>query len=70
MTKKAVEYMQSRSLDYRLHEVGFINDRYHHETGRALLDSCIKIGLLKAKPAGGYNVWAKDCIIFPFSVVC
>jgi DNA primase len=65
MTKKAVEYMQSRALDYKLHEVGFISDRYHHETGRALLDSCVKIGLLKSKPAGGYNVWAKDCIIFP-----
>jgi DNA primase len=65
MTKKAVEYMQSRALDYKLHEAGFISDRYHHETGRALLDSCVKIGLLKAKPAGGYNVWAKDCIIFP-----
>jgi DNA primase len=65
MTKKAVEYMQSRALDYKLHEVGFISDRYHHETGRAMLDSCAKIGLLKSKPAGGYNVWAKDCIIFP-----
>ena len=65
MTKKAVEYMQSRALDYKLHEVGFISDRYHHESGRAMLDSCAKISLLKAKPAGGYNVWAKDCIIFP-----
>jgi DNA primase catalytic core len=65
MTKKAVEYMQSRALDYKLHEVGFISDRYHHETGRAMLDSLAKIGLLKPKPAGGYNVWAKDCIIFP-----
>jgi DNA primase catalytic core len=65
LTKKAVEYMQSRSLDYKLHEVGFISDRYHHETGRAMLDSLAKIGLLKSKPAGGYNVWAKDCIIFP-----
>jgi DNA primase len=65
MTKKAVEYMQSRALDYRLHEVGFITDRYHHETGRVMLDSCAKIELLKTKPAGGYNVWPKDCIIFP-----
>jgi DNA primase len=30
-----------------------------------MLDSLAKIGLLKSKPAGGYNVWAKDCIIFP-----
>jgi DNA primase catalytic core len=65
MTKKAVEYMQSRSLDYKLHEVGFISDRYHHDTGRAMVDSLAKIGLLKSKPAGGYSVWAKDCIIFP-----
>ena len=25
----------------------------------------VKYGLLKAKPANGYSVWAKDCIIFP-----
>jgi len=24
----------------------------------------VKYGLLKASPAGGYNVWAKDCVIF------
>jgi DNA primase len=25
----------------------------------------VKAGLLKSRPAGRYNVWAKDCIIFP-----
>jgi DNA primase/predicted transcriptional regulator len=65
MTKKAVEYMQSRSLDYKLHEVGFISDRYHHELSKEYIAACAKVGLLKPLPAKGYSVWAKDCIIFP-----
>jgi DNA primase len=65
LTKKAVEYMQSRGLDYKLHEVGFISDRYHHELSKELIESCVKVGLLKSLPAKGYSVWAKDCIIFP-----
>jgi DNA primase len=65
MTKKAVEYMQSRSLDYKLQEVGFISDRYHHELSKEFIASCVKAGLLKPLPIKGYSVWAKDCIIFP-----
>src|SRR5258705_9413191 len=37
LTKKAVEYMQSRGLDYKLHEVGFISDRYHHELSKEFI---------------------------------
>jgi DNA primase catalytic core len=65
MTKKAVEYMQSRGLDYKAHEVGFISDRYHHELSKEFIAACVKVGLLKPLPIKGYSVWAKDCIIFP-----
>ena len=65
LTKKGVEYLQSRGLDYKLHEAGFISDRYHHELTKEFIESCLKVGLLKPLPAKGYSVWAKDCIIFP-----
>lgn len=65
LTKKAVEYMQGRSLDYKLHEIGFIGSRYHHELTKEFTESLARYGLLKALPAQGYGVWAKDCIVFP-----
>jgi DNA primase len=65
LTKRAVEYLQSRSLDHKQHETGFINAGYHHELGKELTESLAKFGLLKPKPAGGFTTWAKDCIVFP-----
>jgi len=65
LTKKAVEYMQIRALDYRLHEVGFISDRYHHELSKEFTGACAKVGLLKPLAVKGYSVWAKECITFP-----
>ncbi len=65
LTKQGVEYLQSRGLDYKLHEAGFISDRYHHHLTKEFIESCLKVGLLKPLPAQGYSVWAKDCIIFP-----
>jgi DNA primase len=62
---KAVEYLQSRGLDYKQHETGFINAGYHHELGKELTESLAKCGLLKPKPAGGFTTWAKDCVVFP-----
>ena len=63
---KAVEYLQSRSLNYKQHEAGFINAGYHHELTKELTESLAKYGLLKPKPAGGYSTWAKDCIVLFF----
>jgi DNA primase catalytic core len=65
LTKRAVEYLQSRSLDYKQHETGFINAGYHHELTKELTESLAKFGLLKPKPSGGFTTWAKDCIVFP-----
>ncbi len=64
--KKAIEYLQSRSIDHKVIEAAFNSGGLHVESKHHyLVDSMVKAGLLKAKPAGGYSVWAKDCIIFP-----
>jgi DNA primase len=66
MTKKAVAYLESRSLDYNKLDIAYnsgglhVESKHHH-----LIESMVKAGLLKPRPAGGYNVWAKDCILFP-----
>lgn len=69
---KAIAYLQSRNLDHKQHEAGFINAGYHHELGKELAESLIdpscrlgRHGLLKPKPSGGFTTWAKDCIVFP-----
>jgi DNA primase len=71
---KAVEYLQSRNINHKQIETGFINAGYHHELGKEVAESLIdpssrlsRHGLLKPKPAGGFTTWAKDCIVFPQS---
>jgi DNA primase len=64
---KAVGYLQSRGLDYKQHETGFINAGYHHELTKELTESLAKYGLLKPKPSGGFTTWAKEGIVFPQS---
>ena len=65
-SKKAVEYLQGRCLEYGKLDIAFntgglhVESKHHH-----LVESMVKAGLLKPRPAGGYNVWAKDCILFP-----
>jgi len=66
LTKKAVDYLQGRSIDYTCHEIGYNSGGLHGESkNHHLVASMEKYGLLKPRPAGGYNVWAKDCVIFP-----
>jgi len=65
-TKKAVDYLQSRSLDYRLHEAGYNTGDWHYKLSeKNFITACERYGLLKPRPAGGYSAWAKECIIFP-----
>ncbi|MBO9154099.1 CHC2 zinc finger domain-containing protein [Chitinophaga sp. GCM10012297] len=65
-SRKATDYLQGRGLDYRQHECGYNSGGLHVESkNHHLVTSMVKHGLLKAKPAGGYSVWAKDCVIFP-----
>ncbi len=66
LTKKAVDYTESRAINYKLHEIGFNTGDWHHKLNeKNFIASCEQYGLLKSKPAGGFTVWAKDCIIFP-----
>jgi DNA primase len=66
LSRKAVEYTGSRSLHYPQLEIGYNAGDWHHKLNEPhFLKSCETIGLLKARPAGGYTVWAKDCIVFP-----
>ncbi|WP_315824049.1 CHC2 zinc finger domain-containing protein [Paraflavitalea speifideaquila] len=65
-SKKAVDYLQSRSINYKLTEAAFNSGGLHVESRHQhLVQSMVQYGLLKPRPAGGYNVWARDCILFP-----
>jgi DNA primase len=65
LSRKATDYTASRSLEYKQHEVGYNGGDWHHKLKEVnFLKACEQYGLLKPRPAGGYNVWAKDCIIF------
>ncbi len=66
LTKKAVDYLEGRGINYKLHEAGYNSGDWHHKLNeKNFIASCEQYGLLKSKPAGGFTVWAKDCIIFP-----
>jgi len=63
---RAVEYLKTRCLNYKLHEIAFNSGAIHVRSERRhLTESLVKYGLLKPLPANGYTVWAKDCILFP-----
>jgi len=73
LTKKAVDYLEGRAINYKLHEVGCNAGDWHHKLNpenigaskKNFIASCEQYGLMKAKPVNGFTVWAKDCIIFP-----
>lgn len=65
-SKKAVEYLESRAIDYKITEAAFNSGGLHAEAKHNnLIEGMVKVGLLKPRAAAGFNVWAKDCIIFP-----
>jgi DNA primase len=65
-SKKAVEYLQSRSIDYRLIETAFNSGSLHVQSKHHyLVPGMVQYGLLKSLPIKGHSVWAKDCILFP-----
>jgi DNA primase catalytic core len=65
-SKKAVDYLASRCIDYKITETAFNSGGLHAETKYGnLIESMVKFGLLKPLPAKGHSVWARDCIIFP-----
>jgi DNA primase len=65
-SKKAVDYLASRCIDYKITETAFNSGGLHGEVKHNnLIESMVRFGLLKQLPAKGYSAWAKDCIIFP-----
>jgi hypothetical protein len=66
LTKKAVDYLKGRCIDYQAHEIGYNSGGLHGESkNHHLVASMEKYGLLKPSPIKGHSVWARDCIIFP-----
>ncbi|MHA4812653.1 CHC2 zinc finger domain-containing protein [Flavitalea flava] len=66
LTRKAVEYLQHRCIDYTRAEIGYNSGGLHGESkNHHLARSMEKYGLLKSLPARGYSVWARDCVLFP-----
>jgi DNA primase/ABC-type dipeptide/oligopeptide/nickel transport system ATPase component len=66
LTKKAVDYLQGRTIDYTQHEIGYNSGGLHGESkNHHLVASMEKYGLLKPSPVRGHSVWARDCVIFP-----
>jgi DNA primase len=66
MTTNALAYIKSRCLDHTKLEVAHNSGRLHTESkNHYLVKSMVASGLLKPRPGNGYNVWAKDCILFP-----
>ena len=66
LTNKAVDYLEGRAINYKLIEVGCNAGDWHHKLNeKNFITSCEQYGLLKPRPANGFAVWAKDCIIFP-----
>ena len=66
LSKKAVDYLQGRCIDYQLHEIGYNSGGLHSESkNHHLVASMEKYGLLKPLPLKGHGVWARDCVIFP-----
>jgi DNA primase len=65
-SKKAVDYLQSRCIDYKIIDAAFNSGGLHGEAKHTnLVESMEKIGLLKQRPDKGFITWAKDFIIFP-----
>ena len=66
LTRRAVDYLQGRGLDAERHAVGYNGGGLHIQGKHDhLIAGMEKYGLLKSRPAKGYSVWAKDCVIFP-----
>jgi DNA primase/DNA-binding MarR family transcriptional regulator len=66
LTAKAVEYLKGRGIDHSQQEIGYNSGGLHTDGKHPhLVASMEKYGLLKSRPAKGYSIWARDCVIFP-----
>ena len=71
-SKSAKEYLQSRCLVQATPtqagiEVGYNIGSFHNRGNKHLIATAVKYGLLSPSKnnAGGYNVFGKNCIVFP-----
>lgn len=46
-------------------EIGYNSAQFHHREGNALIQDCLKVGLLTENPSGGFRAWGKMGAIFP-----
>lgn len=65
LSEKAVSYLEGRGINYKLHEIGYNSGDWHYKREPHFITSCASLHLLKPRPAGGFTVWAKDCVLFP-----
>jgi len=66
LTRKALDYLQGRGLDWEQQAIGYNSGGLHSDSkNHPLVAGMEKYGLLKRRPAKGYQVWARDCVIFP-----
>jgi len=65
LSEKATAYLQGRGIDHKQHEIGYNSGDWHYKRGQHFIKACVSVDLLKQRPAGGYNLWAKGCVLFP-----
>ena len=64
--EKALVYLKTRCLNHKIVDVAYNSGGLHQEgKNKHLAASLVKYGLLKERPAGGHQVWARECIVFP-----
>lgn len=70
---EAKAYLKQRHLwagfEAKRFAIGYNSGQFHHGSRKANIDKARSVGLLKERrpgnPKAGYQVWAKDCLIFP-----
>ncbi|NJM94626.1 MAG: hypothetical protein HC842_08170 [Cytophagales bacterium] len=66
---EAKAYLEKRHLleawQAERFETGYNSGQFHHGTRKAAVEKGLKVGLLSDKNHKGYQVWAKNCLIFP-----
>jgi len=63
-SKPARSYLEERSLDPSVLDVGYNSGRFHRDRPTAFIQKCEKAGLLK-KSGSGHRAFASGCVIFP-----
>ena len=58
LTKKDVDYLSGRCIDYKLHDVGYNSDDWRYKLNEPhFIKRGEQYGLSKDKPGKGHSVW-------------